>query len=171
MYFYFPVLILFFWVMKGREDDNIETIRKRFKVFLESSLPVIEHYNSREKVRKVVFYCCSDFDIFNFWNFYEHLSWYTFCALIHRLMLQGLLKRFLSLLKLFLPQKMRRYTIAVLGLINRSCFRLTFFFLLILCGVCRLFDYCFHMESQTISGEVNWPFKNSIHLYMKNIML
>ncbi|KAL5563361.1 hypothetical protein UlMin_033108 [Ulmus minor] len=38
---------------QGRVDDNIETIRKRFKVFLESSLPVIEHYNSRGKVRKV----------------------------------------------------------------------------------------------------------------------
>ncbi|KAK7856360.1 ump-cmp kinase 3, partial [Quercus suber] len=37
----------------GREDDNIETIRKRFKVFLESSLPVIEHYTAREKVRKI----------------------------------------------------------------------------------------------------------------------
>lgn len=39
--------------MKGREDDNIDTIRKRFKVFLESSLPVIEYYNSKGKVRKV----------------------------------------------------------------------------------------------------------------------
>ncbi|KAL4600270.1 hypothetical protein ACB092_11G186500 [Castanea dentata] len=38
---------------QGREDDNIETIRKRFKVFLESSLPVIEHYTTREKVRKI----------------------------------------------------------------------------------------------------------------------
>ncbi|XP_059435071.1 UMP-CMP kinase 3-like [Corylus avellana] len=38
---------------QGREDDNIETIRKRFKVFLESSLPVIEHYDSRGKVRKI----------------------------------------------------------------------------------------------------------------------
>uniref|UniRef100_A0A2N9HSQ3 UMP-CMP kinase n=1 Tax=Fagus sylvatica TaxID=28930 RepID=A0A2N9HSQ3_FAGSY len=38
---------------QGREDDNIETIRKRFNVFLESSLPVIEHYNSRGKVRKI----------------------------------------------------------------------------------------------------------------------
>ncbi|PKA53272.1 UMP-CMP kinase [Apostasia shenzhenica] len=37
----------------GRDDDNIETIRKRFKVFLESSLPVIEHYYSKAKVRKV----------------------------------------------------------------------------------------------------------------------
>ncbi|XP_010052741.2 UMP-CMP kinase 3 isoform X3 [Eucalyptus grandis] len=38
---------------QGREDDNIETIRKRFNVFLESSLPVIEYYNSKEKVRKI----------------------------------------------------------------------------------------------------------------------
>ncbi|GKE11938.1 UMP-CMP kinase 3, partial [Tanacetum coccineum] len=37
----------------GREDDNIDTIRKRFKVFLESSLPVIEYYNSKGKVRKI----------------------------------------------------------------------------------------------------------------------
>lgn len=39
--------------MKGREDDNIETIRKRFKVFLESSLPVIQYYEAKGKVRKV----------------------------------------------------------------------------------------------------------------------
>nr|GEU47629.1 UMP-CMP kinase 3 [Tanacetum cinerariifolium] len=38
---------------QGREDDNIDTIRKRFKVFLESSLPVIEYYNSKGKVRKI----------------------------------------------------------------------------------------------------------------------
>ncbi|XP_011031636.1 PREDICTED: UMP-CMP kinase 3 [Populus euphratica] len=38
---------------QGREDDNIETIRKRFKVFLESSLPVVEYYESKGKVRKV----------------------------------------------------------------------------------------------------------------------
>ena len=38
---------------QGREDDNIETIRKRFKVFLESSLPVIQYYESKGKVRKI----------------------------------------------------------------------------------------------------------------------
>lgn len=38
---------------QGRADDNIETIRKRFKVFVESSLPVIEYYNSKGKVRKI----------------------------------------------------------------------------------------------------------------------
>ncbi|KAJ8650474.1 hypothetical protein MRB53_003497 [Persea americana] len=38
---------------QGRVDDNIETIRKRFKVFVESSLPVIEYYSSRGKVRKI----------------------------------------------------------------------------------------------------------------------
>ncbi|KAB5526806.1 hypothetical protein DKX38_020653 [Salix brachista] len=38
---------------QGREDDNIETIRKRFKVFLESSLPVVKYYDSKGKVQKV----------------------------------------------------------------------------------------------------------------------
>eukprot|EP00262_Sarcandra_glabra_P002766 TRINITY_DN13160_c0_g1_i1.p1 TRINITY_DN13160_c0_g1~~TRINITY_DN13160_c0_g1_i1.p1 ORF type:complete len:217 (+),score=59.46 TRINITY_DN13160_c0_g1_i1:264-914(+) len=38
---------------QGREDDNIETIRKRFKVFLESSLPVVEYYSAKGKVRKI----------------------------------------------------------------------------------------------------------------------
>ncbi|MBA0600704.1 hypothetical protein Gorai_003904 [Gossypium raimondii] len=38
---------------QGREDDNIETIRKRFKVFLESSLPVIEYYKGKGKVREI----------------------------------------------------------------------------------------------------------------------
>ncbi|PIN00338.1 Uridylate kinase/adenylate kinase [Handroanthus impetiginosus] len=33
--------------------DNIETIRKRFKVYKESSLPVLEYYNSKGKVRKI----------------------------------------------------------------------------------------------------------------------
>lgn len=58
-YIFAYIYILFlswpFWLeMKGREDDNIDTIRKRFKVFLESSLPVVEHYNSKGKVRKVI---------------------------------------------------------------------------------------------------------------------
>ncbi|GAV87676.1 ADK domain-containing protein, partial [Cephalotus follicularis] len=38
---------------QGREDDNIETIRKRFRVFLESSLPVVQYYDSKGKVRKI----------------------------------------------------------------------------------------------------------------------
>ncbi|KAJ7561145.1 hypothetical protein O6H91_02G133800 [Diphasiastrum complanatum] len=35
---------------QGRIDDNIETIRKRFKVFAEVTLPVIEYYRSLGKV-------------------------------------------------------------------------------------------------------------------------
>ncbi|XP_039070911.1 UMP-CMP kinase 3-like isoform X2 [Hibiscus syriacus] len=38
---------------QGRDDDNIETIRKRFQVFLESSLPVIEYYKAKGKVREI----------------------------------------------------------------------------------------------------------------------
>ncbi|CAG8817643.1 30940_t:CDS:2 [Gigaspora margarita] len=37
----------------GRIDDNIETIEKRFKVFKEESLPVVERYEKEEKVRKI----------------------------------------------------------------------------------------------------------------------
>ncbi|KAL3651164.1 UMP-CMP kinase 3 [Castilleja foliolosa] len=38
---------------EGREDDNIETIRKRFKVYMESSLPVVDYYSAKGKVRKI----------------------------------------------------------------------------------------------------------------------
>jgi len=38
---------------EGRVDDNIETIRKRFKVFVESSLPVIEYYRAKDKVKEI----------------------------------------------------------------------------------------------------------------------
>uniref|UniRef100_A0A803L0B5 UMP-CMP kinase n=1 Tax=Chenopodium quinoa TaxID=63459 RepID=A0A803L0B5_CHEQI len=38
---------------QGREDDNIETIRKRFKVYMESSLPVIQYYGNLGKVRRI----------------------------------------------------------------------------------------------------------------------
>jgi len=38
---------------EGRVDDNIETIRKRFNVFAESSLPVIDYYTKKDKVKKI----------------------------------------------------------------------------------------------------------------------
>lgn len=38
---------------EGRTDDNIDTIRKRFKVFLDSTMPIIEHYRARGKVREI----------------------------------------------------------------------------------------------------------------------
>ncbi|KAF0907982.1 hypothetical protein E2562_022878 [Oryza meyeriana var. granulata] len=47
------IIILFLTcliALQGRVDDNIETIRKRFKVLVESSLPVIEHYNAKDKI-------------------------------------------------------------------------------------------------------------------------
>jgi adenylate kinase family enzyme len=39
---------------QGRVDDNIETIRKRFKVFVESSIPVVDYYETSGKVKKVL---------------------------------------------------------------------------------------------------------------------
>ena len=38
----------------GRSDDNAETIRKRFKTFVEQSLPVIDHYHSLGKAHKIL---------------------------------------------------------------------------------------------------------------------
>lgn len=38
---------------QGRSDDNMETIHKRFKVFLDQTMPVVQHYESLDKVRTV----------------------------------------------------------------------------------------------------------------------
>lgn len=38
-----------------RADDNIETIKKRFKTFVEKTLPVIDHYEELSKVKRVSF--------------------------------------------------------------------------------------------------------------------
>lgn len=38
---------------EGRADDNIETIRKRFKTYQDQTMPVIEHYKGLDKVREV----------------------------------------------------------------------------------------------------------------------
>lgn len=51
--FFFPTFPI---MLQGRVDDNIETIRKRFRVFVESSLPVIDYYDAKGKVKKVPFH-------------------------------------------------------------------------------------------------------------------
>uniref|UniRef100_A0ACD5VQB6 Uncharacterized protein n=1 Tax=Avena sativa TaxID=4498 RepID=A0ACD5VQB6_AVESA len=38
---------------QGRDDDNMDTIRRRFQVFQESTLPVIQHYEKTGKLRRV----------------------------------------------------------------------------------------------------------------------
>ena len=40
----------------GRVDDNEESIRKRLATFNESTLPVVDHYESLNKVAKVGVY-------------------------------------------------------------------------------------------------------------------
>ena len=37
----------------GRDDDNIESIRKRFRTFVETSMPVVENYEQLGKVLRV----------------------------------------------------------------------------------------------------------------------
>ncbi|XP_020522594.1 uncharacterized protein LOC18433797 isoform X3 [Amborella trichopoda] len=51
-----PVFVLYFECPEeemGRIDDNIETIKKRLKVFRKLNLPVINHYSARGKVHKI----------------------------------------------------------------------------------------------------------------------
>ena len=38
---------------EGRADDNIETIRKRFKTYQDQTLPVVEHYKTLDKVKHI----------------------------------------------------------------------------------------------------------------------
>ena len=38
---------------EGRTDDNIETIRKRFRVFIEQSMPVVQYYEKEGKVARL----------------------------------------------------------------------------------------------------------------------
>ncbi|ROT36844.1 UMP-CMP kinase [Sodiomyces alkalinus F11] len=37
----------------GRSDDNAESIRKRFRTFVDTSMPVVDHYDSQGRVVKV----------------------------------------------------------------------------------------------------------------------
>ena len=37
----------------GRSDDNAESIKKRFKTFVETSMPVVEYFEKEGKVVKV----------------------------------------------------------------------------------------------------------------------
>lgn len=37
----------------GRADDNIESIKKRFKTFVETSMPVVDEFESQGRVVKV----------------------------------------------------------------------------------------------------------------------
>lgn len=38
---------------EARPDDNLETIRKRFRVHVEQCLPVLAHYEKKGKLRQV----------------------------------------------------------------------------------------------------------------------
>ena len=37
----------------GRTDDNMESLKKRFRIFESETLPVIEHYEKKNKVIRV----------------------------------------------------------------------------------------------------------------------
>lgn len=37
----------------GRADDNAESIKKRFKTFVDTSMPVVDHFEKENKVVKI----------------------------------------------------------------------------------------------------------------------
>lgn len=37
----------------GRSDDNEESIKKRFKTFVETSMPVVEYFEKQDKVVRI----------------------------------------------------------------------------------------------------------------------
>ena len=38
----------------GRSDDNAESIKKRFKTFVETSMPVVDYFEKKGKVVKIM---------------------------------------------------------------------------------------------------------------------
>ena len=39
--------------LSGRDDDNIETLKRRFKVYQEETMPIIDIYEKQGKVKRV----------------------------------------------------------------------------------------------------------------------
>jgi len=37
----------------GRSDDNMESLKKRFNTYVESTMPIIEHFNAQNMVQKI----------------------------------------------------------------------------------------------------------------------
>ena len=70
----------------GRVDDNAETIRKRFNTFAEETVPVIESYEEKNKVKRVriVF---KRF-LFQFDSSAAGLQLFTYCSKIYSMTLK-----------------------------------------------------------------------------------
>lgn len=39
--------------IEGRNDDNIETLRKRFDTLRDETMPIVDHYEKQGKVRRI----------------------------------------------------------------------------------------------------------------------
>lgn len=37
----------------GRSDDNLESLKKRFDTYMNATMPIIEHYEEQDLVRKI----------------------------------------------------------------------------------------------------------------------
>lgn len=66
----------------GRVDDNAETIKKRFRTFMEKTVPVLESYEEKNKVKRVceaLLLACLYFFLFFF--FFLHTTRMGSCPL------------------------------------------------------------------------------------------
>lgn len=61
MLLYLFLTPFFNWHLKGRVDDNLETILKQLDVYFESTLPVINYYIGKGKVQEVIVTKISDY--------------------------------------------------------------------------------------------------------------
>jgi UMP-CMP kinase len=44
----------------GRTDDNMESLKKRFDTYMNDTMPIIEHYRSLDKTRRIDANRCPD---------------------------------------------------------------------------------------------------------------
>lgn len=58
--------------IQGRIDDNIETVKKRLKMFSKHNLPVVDYYSGKGKVYKVLWYVFY-LNLWCFWVWHYHL--------------------------------------------------------------------------------------------------
>lgn len=93
------------WLWKGRKDDNLEAIKKRFKVFVESTLPIVSYYESKGKLRKVRLWFFFFFSMIII--HYHHMFSSFFCLFVYsRSMLQNRARRFSRKLKIYFHLKL-----------------------------------------------------------------
>lgn len=58
------ISISIWYILQGRVDDNIDTIKKRLKVFAALNLPVVKYYMEKGKLYKVFIGCVMNSNLY-----------------------------------------------------------------------------------------------------------